>query len=91
MNAAVQNKQSLDEWLAEEKTVTLTRGEWSALTTYILMTTKYRKEEAQAWGKLSQEKNEDGTPKFKNAESNMQFWYETDHNLDRIRRRIEGC
>lgn len=90
MNADEQSKQSLDEWLTKEKTVTLTRGEWSTLTTYILMTTNYRKEEASAWERLSHEKNEDGTPRIKAAESNMRFWQEMNHNLDLIRKKIEG-
>lgn len=80
---------SLEEWQREEKTVTLTRGQWSTLTTYLLMSTNHRKGEAKAWADLSEEKNEDGSVKYKNAASNAAFWREMIEDLENIRRKID--
>lgn len=44
------------------------------LTSFLLMTTKYRDGERKAWESLSKELEQDGTPKFPNAKSNMKFW-----------------
>lgn len=41
---------------------TLTAEQCSKLSLYILMTTKTREGEAEAWEKLAEEKNEDGSP-----------------------------
>lgn len=46
----------------EKRSVTLTEEEWTDLTTYILMTTKTRLDEAEAWEKLAAEKCPDGSP-----------------------------
>lgn len=80
---------SLEEWGAKEKTVTLTNEEWSALTTYLIMTTKYREGEAKAWAELAEEREEDGSVKYKNAESNAQFWREKIETLEEIRKKID--
>lgn len=77
-------------WEKEEKTVTLTNAEWSNLTCYILMTTNYRTRELETWRSLAQEKDEDGNTKFKNAESNAEFWEGMIRDLDRIRTEIDG-
>lgn len=79
----------LEKWEAEEKTVTLTKGQWNRLTSYLLMSTNYRNEEAKAWAKLAQEKDEDGKPKYKNAESNARFWEETKAIIEFIRKKID--
>ena len=39
----------------------------SKLSLYILMTTKTREGEAEAWEKLAEEKKEDGSPKYIHA------------------------
>lgn len=79
----------LEEWNAKEKTVTLTNGEWSTLTTYLLMTTKHREGEARAWAELAEEREEDGSVKYENAASNAQFWRETIEMLEGIRKKID--
>ena len=43
---------------------TLTAEQCSKLSLYILMTTKTREGEAEAWEKLAEEKKEDGSPKY---------------------------
>ena len=53
------------------------------------MSTNYRNEEAKAWAKLAQEKDEDGKPKYKNAESNARFWEETKAIIEFIRKKID--
>ncbi len=77
------------EWEKEERTVTLTNAEWSNLTCYILMSTNHRTGELEAWRRLAQEKDEDGNIKFKNAESNANFWEGMINDLDRIQKKID--
>lgn len=78
------------EWDQQEKTVTLTNDQWSRLTTYLLMSTKHREGERDAWQSLAQEKNPDGTPKFKNAAKNAAYWQEVIDDLETIRVAIDA-
>lgn len=78
------------EWEQTPKTVTLTNAEWSTLTTYLLMSTRHRERELEAWEKLSKEKNPDGTPRFENAESNAEYWREMIAKLEQIRLKIDA-
>ena len=88
------NIQTFKEWFKEgeetPRSVTLTNKQWGRLTTFLLMSTEYRKGEADAWARLATGKNEDGSPRFKNAESNARFWKETCTMLDEIRVAIDG-
>ena len=43
-----EESKSIKEWCAKEKTVTLTNGEWSKLTTYLLLSKNHREGEAKA-------------------------------------------
>ena len=63
---------------------TLTAEQCSKLSLYILMTTKTREGEAEAWEKLAEEKKEDGSPKYIHAADNAQFWRELDADLRKI-------
>lgn len=78
------------EWGQISKTVTLTNDEWSALTTYLLMSTRYRERELEAWEKLSKEKNPDGSHRFENAESNAEYWRDMIARLEHIRLKIDA-
>ena len=78
------------EWELQEKTVTLTNGQWNRLTTYLLTSTKHREGERDAWLSLAQEKNPDGTPTFKNAASNAEYWQEVIDDLETIRGVIDA-
>ena len=69
---------------------TLTAEQCSKLSLYILMTTKTREGEAEAWEKLAEEKKEDGSPKYIHAADNAQFWRELDADLRKILRDLEG-
>ena len=80
---------SLEEWDAKKKTVTLTNREWSRLTTFLIITTKYREGEAKNWAKLAEEREKDGSIKYANAESNAEFWRETIEMLEGIRKKID--
>lgn len=75
---------------AKEKTITLTYDEVSILSCYILMTTKYREGEAEAWDRLATETEPDGSPKFPKAKSNAQFWRDMEEQLNIIREKLEG-
>ena len=78
------------DWGEEERAITLTNAQWNRLTTFLLMTTRYRNGELEAWEKLSLEKNEDGTPTFKNAQSNIEFWRGMIEDIEAIRESIDG-
>lgn len=73
-----------------ERSVTLTNGQWNLLTTYLLMTTQHRKGEREAWEKLSEEKEADGTPTFKNAASNAEWYARLEVELEKMRKVIDG-
>lgn len=77
------------EGRTDKREVTLTEDEWTDLTTYILITTKHRVAEAEAWEKLATEKNPDGSPRFPNASDNAEFWREMSARLERIRKQID--
>lgn len=74
----------------DTKTITLTYEEISTISCYILMTTKYREGEAEAWDRLATETEPDGSPKFPKAESNARFWREESEKLTAIREKMEG-
>lgn len=78
------------DWENEKRAVTLSNKQWSRLTTYLLMSTNYRQGEAKAWAELANEKEEDGSYKFKNAESNAKFWEEMIEVIENVRKEIDG-
>lgn len=80
----------MNNWENAERTVTLTNDQWNLLTTFILMSTNYRKGEIEAWEQLSTETNDDGTAKFKHAADNAKFMKEMDVELEKIRKIIDG-
>lgn len=77
-------------WENEERSVTLTNDQWCTLTCYLLMTTNHRKGEREAWESLAKETNEDGSPKFKNAADNAEYYAELEEELEIIRKAIDG-
>lgn len=79
------------EYYDQEETVTLTRDAWHWLTTYLLMTTKYREGERDAWKNLSKELYEDGKPKYTKAASNAKFWSDMIEKIDAIRKAIDNA
>ena len=83
------NEQNTKSWEDTERSVTLTNSEWSLLTCYLLMSTNYRKGEREAWERLSTEMNEDGTPVFKNADSNAKYYAKLEVELEKIRKVID--
>ena len=68
-----------------KKIIELTEDQCNLLVCYLIMTTNHRKGEREAWEKLAKETNEDGTPTFKHAQSNAQYWEELDYRLEEIR------
>lgn len=80
----------INEWGAQQVAVTLTNDEWSRLTSYILMSTNYRKGELEAWENLVTETDANGAPKFPTAPKNAQFWRETIELLDHVREIIDN-
>lgn len=85
----IEKSKELIEWENKERAVTLTNGLWSSLTCFLIMTTHYREKEAEAWEELSQEKDENGMPVFRNAKSNAEFWREMIQKLDKIKAEID--
>lgn len=70
---------------------TLTSEQRTTLIAYILMTTKMREEEAEAWEKLAEEKTADGQPRFRHAASNAQYWRQLQTELTEIVGILEVC
>lgn len=70
---------------------TLTSEQRTTLIAYILMTTKMREEEAEAWEKLAEEKTADGQPRFRHAASNAQYWRRLQTELTEIVGILEVC
>jgi hypothetical protein len=82
--------EALAAWRRKERSVTLTNDQWSRLVCYLHLTTKHREGERDAWQNLAQEKNADGTPKFKNASSNAAYWQEVIDDLDAMLPKPDG-
>jgi hypothetical protein len=78
-----------EKWLQTERAVTLTNDQWSTLTIFLGISTKYRESEAKAWAKLAERKDDNGEPEFKNAASNAMFWRETIKKIENITKTIE--
>lgn len=70
--------------------VELTNEQVNTLVCYILMTTQYRKKEREAWEKLAKKMNEDGTPTFKNAESNAEYYADLELRLEEIKNILDN-
>lgn len=75
-----------------EKTVTikLTEDQANTLACYILMTTNHRKALKEAWLELAKKRNDDGTPMFEHALSNVAYYDELERQLDEIRHILEN-
>lgn len=74
-----------------KRTVELTTDQLNTLVCYILMTTQHRKGEREAWQSLAKEMNEDGTPKFANAQSNAVYYEELENKLDEIKEILDSA
>lgn len=72
------------------RSVTLTNEEWNRLRCYLLMTTKYREGERDAWASLSEELDESGAPRFPNAAKNAAYWSDLDAFLGEVGEKIDG-
>ena len=73
------------------KTIRLTDEQADLLTFYILITTKYREGEIEACSKLGRELKSDGSTLFPRMAANAEWWTGTNHELERIRRIIDGA
>ena len=71
------------------KNITLTHEDSTMLVCYLLMTTNHRREEAEAWARLAEERNENGTPTFPNAQSNAAYWERLCARIEDIKRIID--
>ena len=67
-----------------EITVTLTEKQIDKLKCYLNMQKQTRIREQNSWAESAKEKNPDGTPKYKHAENNAQWWQETNAALDEV-------
>lgn len=80
----------LEAWGNENRSVTLTNEQWNTLVCYLRMSTEFREGERDAWQRLAEEKNPDGSPKFKNAADNAAFWQETIAALEAMIPKLDG-
>ena len=65
-------------------TVTFTKEQAEKLKRYLDMQKQVRIREQNIWEESAKEKNPDGTPKYKHAEGNAQWWQETNAILDEV-------
>lgn len=72
------------------RTVTLTNEQWSSLGMYIVMTSRIRERERDICLELAEKTNPDGTPKYKNAADDAEFWNEKIEHLKEILPKIDG-
>jgi len=82
--------EEIEAWKKEEKTVTMTRDQWSKLTTYLLISTSFREGERTAYEKLALETNKDGTCAFNKAAHMAKFWKETNEDIEKMIAVIDG-
>ena len=78
------------EYENKKVAVELTNSQWNTLTCYILMTTQHRKGEREAWQQLATEKDENGQPKFKNAQSNAEYYESLEQTLADIQAAVDN-
>ena len=71
--------------------IPLTGDQKNDLYCYILMTTKSREEERDAWERLSKELDDRGKPEFPNAASNYSFWVDMIKKLETISHILENA
>lgn len=70
--------------------IEMTSDQRNTLICYILMTSKYRKSEAEAWSELANETDENGNPEYPNAKSNAQYYQDLEYKLKEITKILEG-
>lgn len=80
----------LEAWGNKNRTVTLTNDQWNTLVCYLRMSTNHREGELDVWKQLAEEKNPDGSPKFKKAAGNAAFWQETMEALNTMLPKLDG-
>lgn len=70
--------------MEKKVTLELTEEQIDTLNIYLLMTTNYRKGEQEACEHLAKERNEDGTIKFPNMQSDAVFWKKQNEEIEKI-------
>lgn len=83
-------EKSLEEWRAEERSITLTNSQWVALTTYLVKSANYRNEEIKYYEKLAERKGSNGIPEHKDASHCAEYWKNINAELKIIRKKIDG-
>ena len=66
------------------RTIMLTDEQATLLKMYVLMTTKHRKREVDAWTVMSTERRKDGALAYPNAASNAAWWAKAEVSLAEI-------
>lgn len=69
--------------------IELNADERSTLNVYILISAKYRKEEASGWEQLATELNEDGSLKYPNAPNNAHYFIDLEARLQAILKKFQ--
>lgn len=71
--------------------VDLSIDDASKLACFLLMSSHYRREEAESWKRLAGELNEDGTPAFPAANSNAAWYRDLEPAIERVRHAIDAA
>ena len=69
-------------------TLELSRSEAVKLETFLLVTTKFREGEMEAYKKLADEVDEEGNLLFPHAKGNIEYWAEQCEMMDSIQKRL---
>lgn len=76
--------------MSNTKTIELTYEEIATISCYISDGAITAKSRSEKWEEYAKEKNPDGSPKFKLAKRNSQFWREESDRLNAVKNKLEG-
>lgn len=68
------------------KIITLTDEQALTLKIFLLISANHRNGEEEVCEKLSNELNEDGTPKFPNMKGNAKWWAKTNKIIEEVKK-----
>jgi len=73
------------------RTIRLTDDQASLLKMYVLLSTKHREREIEAWTSMGTERGKDGAIAFPNAVSNAEWWTNAHASLAEILKLLDAA
>lgn len=84
------DENELEAWGLEERTVTMTNEQWNKLVCYIHLSHGFREDAVKSWESIAKETKPDGSPVFKYAARNAEYWNELIAFLEQIVPKLDG-